>query len=67
MFDKIRCFFCLHPYKIVVKLTQGTTKSTIGGKIDIIEVPFEAKEICKVCGKERNKIGGAIQDKERIS
>lgn len=65
MFDKIKCDFGLHSYKLIVKLKSGSTKSTIGGVVDIIEVPFEAYEICKICGKERNRIAGAIQDKER--
>ena len=64
LWNKIKCDFQLHSYKIIVKLKSGVTKSKIGGKIDILEVPFEAYEICKVCGKERNLITGAIQDND---
>ena len=34
--------------------------SYVGGNIDIIEVPFEAYEICKVCGQEKDHITGHI-------
>ena len=68
LWPTIKCFFGLHPYKIIVKLKKVPTKNTIGGRKydNVIEVPFEAIEVCKVCGKERNMIAGAIQDKERI-
>lgn len=52
MINKILCFFRLHPYKLIVKL-----KPTEPGKIVL---PFEVTEVCKVCGKERDKATGTM-------
>ena len=51
MWNKIRCFFRLHPYKLVLKLYTVNKD---------LAIPFDAKEVCKVCGKEKNHISGTM-------
>jgi hypothetical protein len=55
LWDHIKCFIGLHSYKLILKL--HSTKINLNS----MSVPYEAYEICKVCGQERNNIKGFIE------